>query len=67
MGFWLLLLLIVLLIAILPSYSYSRSWGYGPAGVVALLFLIGLLAVWVGWLAFAWPWAAAPVVTTPVS
>lgn len=67
MGFWLLLLLIVLLIATLPTYPHSRGWGYGPAAVVAFLFLIWFVAVWIGWLAFAWPWTAAPAVTTPVT
>lgn len=61
MGFWLLLLLVVFLIAALPTYPYSRSWGFGPAGIIVLLLLIWFLAVWLGWLLFALPWAAAPV------
>ena len=56
MGFWLLLLLIVFLIAALPTYPYSRGWGYGPAGIILLLLLMWLLAVWLGWIAFAFPW-----------
>ena len=46
---WLLILVIVLL-AVLPSWPYSRSWGYYPSGgmglvvvIVVLLFLFGAL------------------------
>jgi len=37
--FWsfLLLLLVILLIASIPSYPYSRGWGYTPAGLLGLL------------------------------
>ena len=46
---WLVILIIVL-IAVLPSWPYSRSWGYYPSGglglvvaIVILLFLFGVL------------------------
>jgi hypothetical protein len=46
---WLIILIIVL-IAVLPSWPYSRSWGYYPSGglglvvvIVILLFLFGVL------------------------
>ncbi len=45
-----LIILIVVLIAVLPSWPYSRSWGYYPSGglglvvvIVILLFLFGVL------------------------
>lgn len=41
----LLVLLIVLLVLTLPSWPYSRRWGYAPSGllgvvIVVLLFLL---------------------------
>lgn len=42
----LLIVLILILLGALPTWSYSRAWGYGPSGLtlVLLLFLIVLLA-----------------------
>jgi uncharacterized protein DUF3309 len=43
---FLFLLLIVLVIGTMPTWPYSRSWGYYPSGLVALtLSIIILLAV----------------------
>jgi hypothetical protein len=42
-----MILLIVLLIVIVlgtgPWYPYSRSWGYGPSGLVTLILLCLLI------------------------
>lgn len=50
MGLILLIVLIVLLLGALPSWPYSRSWGYYPSGglglvliVLLILFLLGRL------------------------
>jgi hypothetical protein len=40
-----LILLIVLLVAALPSWPYSRSWGYYPSGGLGLVLLIVLILV----------------------
>lgn len=39
----LLLIVIILLIAALPSWPYSRGWGYYPSGGLGLILLILLL------------------------
>ena len=46
---WLIILIVVLL-AVLPSWPYSRGWGYAPTGgvglivvIVVLLFLFGVI------------------------
>ncbi len=41
----LLVILILLIIGAVPSWPYSRGWGYGPSGVlgVVLIVLIVLL------------------------
>jgi hypothetical protein len=43
MGLLLLIVLIVLLLGGLPSWDYSRRWGYGPSGLLGLLLIILLV------------------------
>ncbi len=45
MGLLLLILVIVLLVGGLPRWGYSRSWGYGPSGVLGLILLVVLIMV----------------------
>ena len=45
MSLLLLIVLIVVLLAILPSWPYSRSWGYFPSGIVGLIVVI-VLVLW---------------------
>lgn len=48
----LLFLLVVLaaLIAVLPRWSFSRDWGYGPTLGLSFIFVIALMVVLVnGW------------------
>lgn len=44
----LLILLIVLLLGALPSWPYSRSWGYAPSGTLGLVVLIVVVLVLMG-------------------
>lgn len=39
----LVILLVIILIAVLPTYPYSRRWGYYPSGGVGLIVVILLL------------------------
>ena len=41
----LLIVLILALIGGLPHWGYSRSWGYGPSGILGLIVVI-LLILW---------------------
>ena len=43
MGLILLIVLILILAGGLPSWPYSRNWGYGPSGVAGVLLLILLM------------------------
>ena len=43
MGTILLIILILLLIGALPTWPYSRNWGYGPSGGLGLILLIVLI------------------------
>ncbi len=40
LGTILLIVLILILVGALPTWSHSRSWGYGPSGVLGLVVLI---------------------------
>jgi hypothetical protein len=36
----LLIILIILLIGALPSWGYSRGWGYGPSGLLGIVVIV---------------------------
>lgn len=48
MGTILLILLVLLLIGAVPSWPYSRSWGYYPSGGLGLVLVIVLVLVLLG-------------------
>ena len=48
MGTILLVILILALIGVLPTWSHSRNWGYGPTGVTGLLVLILIVLLLTG-------------------
>ena len=50
MGLILLVILIVLLMCGLPTWGYSRSWGYGPSGVLSLLLVVVLVLLLLGYI-----------------
>jgi Protein of unknown function (DUF3309) len=39
----LIIILILVLIGALPSWPYSRGWGYGPSGILGLILLIAII------------------------
>ncbi|MCU1273210.1 MAG: hypothetical protein JWO48_641 [Bryobacterales bacterium] len=43
-----LLLLIVLILAVIPSWPYSRGWGYYPSGGLGLVLLVVVLLLLMG-------------------
>jgi hypothetical protein len=45
----LLVLLIILLLGALPTWPYSRSWGYYPSGGLGLVLVIILILVLTGY------------------
>ena len=36
----LLIILLLLVLGAVPTWPYSRSWGYGPSGVLGLILLV---------------------------
>jgi hypothetical protein len=43
-------LVILLLLAALPSWPYSRSWGYFPSGGLGLVLIVLLVLFLLGYL-----------------
>lgn len=39
----LLILLIILAAGVLPTWPYSRDWGYGPSGALGLILVVLLI------------------------
>jgi hypothetical protein len=48
MGTILLIVLILLLIGAIPAWPHSRSWGYGPSGVVGLIVVVLIIMLLMG-------------------
>jgi len=48
LGTLVLILIVLALVGAVPTWPYSRSWGYGPSGTLGALFLILLLLVILG-------------------
>ena len=44
----LIVILILILVGALPTWNYSRSWGYGPVGIVGVLLVIILVLALMG-------------------
>jgi hypothetical protein len=44
----LLIILIILLIGAVPAWPYSRGWGYGPSGILGLIFVVLLILLLMG-------------------
>lgn len=44
----LVVILVVLLIGAVPSWPYSRNWGYYPSGGIGLILLIILILLLLG-------------------
>jgi len=48
LGLIILLVLVLLLLGAIPSWPYSRQWGYGPSGGIGLVLVIVLILVLLG-------------------
>lgn len=48
LGTILLIILILLLIGAVPSWGHSRSWGYGPSGIIGVVLVIVIVLLLLG-------------------
>jgi hypothetical protein len=44
----LIVLLILLLLGAIPSWPYSRGWGYGPSGILGIVLIVVLILALTG-------------------
>jgi len=44
----LFIILILLLVGALPTWPYSRGWGYYPGGILGLILIIFLILILLG-------------------
>ncbi|QNK67238.1 DUF3309 family protein [Variovorax sp. PAMC26660] len=47
-GTILLVILILVLIGAFPSWPHSRSWGYGPSGILGVVLLVVIVLLLTG-------------------
>ena len=48
LGTILLVLLILLVLGAIPTWPYSRGWGYGPSGLLGLVLVIVIVLALTG-------------------
>jgi hypothetical protein len=48
LGTILLIILIILLIGAIPSWPYSRGWGYGPSGILGVVLIVVIVLLLMG-------------------
>jgi hypothetical protein len=48
LGTILLIVVILVLIGVVPTWPHSRSWGYGPSGLVGVVLLILIVLLVMG-------------------
>ncbi|MHB1213801.1 MAG: DUF3309 family protein [Thiobacillus sp.] len=48
LGTLLLIVLILMLVGVVPGWSHSRNWGYGPSGGLGLLVIIVIVLLLTG-------------------
>ena len=44
----LIVLLILLLVGAIPSWPYSRGWGYSPSGILGIILIVILILALTG-------------------
>jgi hypothetical protein len=44
----LLVVLVLLLVGAIPSWRYSRGWGYGPSGLLGVVLIVVLVLALAG-------------------
>jgi hypothetical protein len=47
-GTILLIVLVLILVGAIPAWPHSKSWGYGPSGVVGLIVVVLLILLVLG-------------------
>ena len=44
----LIIILILILLGAIPSWPYSRGWGYGPSGILGVVLVVVIILLLMG-------------------
>jgi hypothetical protein len=47
-GTIILVVLILMLVGVIPTWPHSRSWGYGPSGILGIIVVVLLILLLTG-------------------
>lgn len=47
-GTILLIVLVLILVGAIPAWPHSKSWGYGPSGIIGLIVVVLLILLVLG-------------------
>ena len=48
LGLIALIVLVLVLLGVMPTWGHSRSWGYGPSGIVGLIVVVLIVLMLMG-------------------
>ena len=48
LGTILVIILVLMLVGVIPSWPHSRSWGYGPSGILGTILLVLVILLLLG-------------------
>ena len=48
LGTILIIVLVLLLLGAIPTWGHSRSWGYGPSGILGLVLVVVVVLLLMG-------------------
>lgn len=48
LGTILLIVVVLVLLGVIPAWPHSRSWGYGPSGVIGLILIVLVVLLLLG-------------------
>lgn len=48
LGTILIIVLVLILLGVIPTWGHSRSWGYGPTGIVGVILVIVIILLVMG-------------------
>lgn len=48
LGTILLIVLVLMLVGVIPTWPYSRGWGYAPSGILGIVLLILVILLLTG-------------------
>jgi hypothetical protein len=54
LGTILLVVLILMLLGSVPTWPHSRSWGYGPSGLLGTLLVVLIILALLGYMPIGW-------------